>query len=75
MSGKTTPVIQPAAAGPLTADLAVPPSIAVVKSAGGSGAPINQEDAATPLHNGDVGGTQSSEDAEDAVMADTQGSL
>ncbi|KAG1882013.1 hypothetical protein C8R48DRAFT_21889 [Suillus tomentosus] len=75
MSGKTTPVIQPAAAGPLTADPAVPPSIAVVKSAGGSGAPINQEDAATPLHNGNVGGTQLSEDAEDAVMADTQGSL
>ncbi|KAG2155992.1 uncharacterized protein EDB93DRAFT_65777 [Suillus bovinus] len=75
MSGKATPAIQPAAAGPLTADPAVLPSTAVVKLEGGPGAPINQEDAATPLHNSHVRGAQSSEDAEDAVMADTQGSL
>ncbi|KAG2338509.1 hypothetical protein BDR05DRAFT_1004207 [Suillus weaverae] len=76
MSGKATPAIQPAAAGSLTVDPAVPSSsIAIVSSEGGSGAPINQEDTATPLHNGHVGDAQLSEDAEDAVMADTQGSL
>ncbi|KAG1885093.1 hypothetical protein F4604DRAFT_1901063 [Suillus subluteus] len=43
-----------------------------IRSEGGSGAPINQEDTATPLHNGYIGGAQLSEAAEDAVIADTQ---
>lgn len=73
MSGKATPTIQPASAGPLTADPAVPSSnIVMVRSEVGSAAPINQEDTATPLHNGHVGCAQSSEAVEEAVIADTQ---
>ncbi|KAG2129148.1 hypothetical protein DEU56DRAFT_818040 [Suillus clintonianus] len=69
MSGKATPAIQPAAAGPLTADPPVSSSsIVMVRSEGDSGASIKQEDTAT-LYNGHVGIAQSSEDA---VMADTQ---
>ncbi|KAG2033786.1 hypothetical protein BDR03DRAFT_1014052 [Suillus americanus] len=72
MSGKGTPAIQPTFAGPVTADPAVPSSSTVIiRSEGSSGAPINQ-DTATPLHNGHVGGAQLSEAAEDAVIADTQ---
>jgi hypothetical protein len=47
----------------------------MVRSEVGSAAPINQEDTATPFHNGHVGCAQSSEAVEDAVIADTQGSL
>jgi hypothetical protein len=73
MSGKGTPAIQPTSAGPLTADPAVASSSTVmVRSEDGPGAPINQEDTATPLYNGHVGGAQLSEAVEDAVIADTQ---
>jgi hypothetical protein len=47
----------------------------MVRSEDGPGAPINQGDTATPLHNGHVGGAQLSEAVEDAVIADTQGSV
>jgi hypothetical protein len=46
----------------------------MVRSEDGPGAPINQ-DTATPLHNGHVGGAQLSEAVEEAVIADTQGSV
>jgi hypothetical protein len=47
----------------------------MVRLEGSSGAPINQEDTATPLHNGHVGDAQLPEAVEDAVIADMQGSL
>ncbi|KAG0700020.1 hypothetical protein DFH29DRAFT_934199 [Suillus ampliporus] len=76
MSGKATPTIQPAAPGPPTADAVVPLlRSATVRSESDSGAAIKQEDTVLPLHNGRVGSAQLSEDAEDAVMGDTQGSL
>lgn len=73
ISGKVTPTIHPASAGPLTADLAVPSSsIVMIRSEGSHDTPVGREDTSTPLHNGHVEGAQLSEAVEDAVIADTQ---
>jgi len=68
MSGKATPTIQPAATGPPTSDVV---NAVTVRSEGGSGVSIKQEDSTVPLHNGNT----EPEHAEDADMGDSQGSL